>query len=116
MMHIDAYHFGTITVNGKDYDDDIVITASAVFPNWWRREGHEVSLFDIIEHLDPKPKRLIIGTGAHGVCEVLQELEDYCKRERINLMAIPTPEAVVEFNSLAEEEQGKTITALHLSC
>ena len=57
---------------------------------------------------------IIIGTGAQGCCRVLDEVTAFCKHQGIELLTLPTPEAVVEYNSL--EEKGSTIAFLHLTC
>jgi hypothetical protein len=113
-MHIDAYHFGHIVIDGVAYDDDVILTPGGVRKGWWRKEGHEVSLFDLADLLDPPPARLIVGTGAHGQCRVLEEVETFCRRRGIEILALPTPEAVVEYNSLADATT--TIAALHVTC
>lgn len=113
-MHIDSYKFGHIVIDGVPYDSDVIITSKGVHPHWWRQGGHDIALFDLVDRLDPTPRRLIIGTGAHGVCRVQKDVESFCRTEGIELIVIPTPEAVVEFNSL--EDQSGTVTALHLTC
>ena len=112
-MHIDAYHFGSIVIDGVTYDDDVLVTQRGVRKGWWRKAGHDVALFDLAEALDPPPSRIIIGTGAHGQCRVLSDIGAYCKRHGIELVIVPTPEAVVEFNALAD--QSTTVAALHLT-
>lgn len=111
---IDKYSFGHITIDGVDYENDVIIVPSGVKADWWRKRGHEVSVFDLAEALTPKPKLLIIGTGANGECEVLDEVEAMCRSLEIELIAVPTPEAVVEYNSLEEKENA--VCALHLTC
>jgi len=113
-MKIDKYGFGHIVIDGKEYKNDVIITPGGVRPEWWRKEGHEVSVFDLAEVLASKPKLLIVGTGASGMCRVLPEVEDYCRGQGIELIAVPTPEAVVEYNSL--EDKGSAVCALHLTC
>jgi hypothetical protein len=115
-MNIDAYSFGRIVIDDVAYDDDVIILPTEVRKGWWRTEGHEVALFDIADVLDPLPRRLIIGTGAAGRCEVLPEVESYCRSQEIELLVLPTPEAVVEYNALEDEEKEKTIAALHVTC
>lgn len=115
-MQITAYSFGRITIDGTEYDDDVVIAQGRVFPEWWRKEGHEVSVFDIVDRLDPLPARLIVGTGAAGACQVLKEVVDFCRMQRVELIALPTPEAVAEFNALSDAEQLQTVAAMHVSC
>jgi hypothetical protein len=113
-MNIDSYSFGHIKIDGKEYTNDIIITPSGVKPEWWRKEGHKVWVFDLAECLTQPPEMLIIGTGASGMCEVEAEVEHYCAQNNIELIAVPTPEAVVEYNSL--EDKSKTVAALHLTC
>jgi hypothetical protein len=113
-MNIDAYSFGRIKIDGIEYYDDVIITPLGVKPEWWRKHGHKISVFDLAELLMPAPERLIIGTGASGMCEVQDEVKSYCRLNSIELIAAPTPEAVVEYNSL--EDKSKTVVALHLTC
>ena len=113
-VKIDSYRFGHIVINGKAYTNDVIITPGGVRSNWWRKEGHEFSLFDLSDVLDPPPKRLILGTGSSGMCRVLPEVEDFCRKRGIELIARPTAEAVVEYNSL--DDTGSTVAALHLTC
>lgn len=113
-MNIDSYTFGKIVIDGKEYDDDVIILPQSVQAGWWRVEGHEVTMFDLADIVEHSPKRLIIGTGASGNCRVMAEVFDYCKKEKIELIVKPTPEAVVEYNGL--EDKGATVAALHLTC
>jgi hypothetical protein len=113
-VHIDTYSFGKIVIDGTAYDDDVIIAPDGVRSGWWRREAHEASLFDLAEALDPPPARLIVGTGSAGRCQVLDEVRAYCASQKIELLVLPTPEAVVEYNSL--EDAGSTVAALHLTC
>ena len=113
-MHIDSYKFGHIVIDGIDYDSDVIITPGGVFPEWLRVGGHNVALFDIAQHLNPAPRRLIIGTGANGVCKVQHDIEAFCRSKGIELIVKPTPEAVVELNSI--DDLSTTIAALHLTC
>ncbi len=113
-MKIESYSFGHIKIDGKEYHNDVIITPQGVKPEWWRKQGHKVSVFDLAECLTPSPERLIIGTGASGMCEVEAEVAHYCYQNGIEMIAVPTPEAVVEYNSL--EDKSKTVAAFHLTC
>jgi hypothetical protein len=112
--HIETYSFGHIRIDEIDYEHDVIITPEGITPHWWRKVGHEVSIFDLAEGLALRPRRLIIGTGAEGACRVLGEVEAYCAAQGIELIAVPTPEAVAEFNTL--EDSSQTVCALHLTC
>ena len=114
VVKIDSYRFGHISINGKAYTNDVIITPGGVRGNWWRKEGHEFSLSDLSDVLDPPPKRLILGTGSSGMCRVLPEVGAFCRKMGIELIAKPTAEAVVEYNAL--DDTSSTVAALHLTC
>jgi len=113
-MKIDSYAFGHIVIDGKEYRNDVIITPAGVRAEWWRQEGHKVKMFDLAHALTPKPARLIIGTGSSGMCEVADEVRSHCRARGIELIEVPTPEAVVEYNAL--EDKSDTVAALHLTC
>lgn len=113
-MHIDSYRFGQIVIDGVTYTEDVIITPKGVEGGWWRAEGHAISLFDLAHVLKETPRMLILGTGANGACRVLPEVEAYCRSQKIELVAAPTPEAVAEYNALQQKDG--VIVALHLTC
>ena len=41
-MKITHYEFGRISIEGKDYDSDVIISADGVQDQWWRKEGHNL--------------------------------------------------------------------------
>lgn len=113
-VHIDSYIFGQIVIDGVQYNEDVLILPGGVRDKWWRAKGHEFSVFDLSEAFNSHPKYLILGIGLSGQCQVLKEVEDYCRAMDIELIVKSTPEAVVEFNSL--EDTKSVAAALHLTC
>jgi hypothetical protein len=113
-MHIDSYSFGRMVIDGASYEDDVILLPSGVRPGWWRVQGHEVSMYDIANIFAAGPDRIIIGTGASGVCQVLDEVVAACHAQKIELIVKPTPEAVVEYNMLTD--RSRTACAFHLTC
>jgi hypothetical protein len=113
-VHIDSYSFGQIVIDGIPYSDDVMLTATEVKPGWWRRAGHEVSLADLAPLLDPEPRRLIVGTGASGMCRLRPEIEAFCRDRGIELVVMPTAKAVAAWNALADKSDAAA--ALHLTC
>jgi hypothetical protein len=65
-MKINSYSFGSITIDNKIYQKDIVVFPEKVRPNWIRIKGHSLKLADIKEIIDYNPDTLIIGTRAYG--------------------------------------------------
>ncbi|MFH1313567.1 MAG: MTH938/NDUFAF3 family protein [Candidatus Eisenbacteria bacterium] len=69
-MRIEAYDFGTITVDGRIFTKDLRIIAGKVVPDWWRIEGHMLLPPDIDDILTAEPEVLVIGTGDPGMMKV----------------------------------------------
>lgn len=60
-MNIGAYSFGSITINGETYAHDVLVFLERVKANWWRKEGHTLSIEDLDEVLSERPEFLIVG-------------------------------------------------------
>jgi hypothetical protein len=113
-MKIEAYDFGTITIDGKTYTHDLKIIGGEVIPNWWRKEGHNLLVEDMEDILDARPEVLIVGTGHDGLMRVSPGVEGKLAEAGIRLIASPTRQAVEEFNRLSDK--GNTAFAAHLTC
>ena len=113
-MVIDSYEFGRVIVNGKTFNQDLIIFPDKVRSGWWRKRGHELCLDDIKEVIEEKPDVLVVGTGDSGLVEILDEVKQKLKRESIELIAKRTKEACELYNRLSP--QRKIVAALHLTC
>ena len=112
---IEAYSFGSIKVKGRKYHRDIIVFPDKIRDNWWRKEGHTLSLEDIPDILEFKPEILVIGTGAMGVMKVPPEVREELEREGIRVVVERTSSAVNTFNRLLEEGK-RVVGAFHLTC
>jgi hypothetical protein len=65
-MMIDSYDFGRITINGRSYDQDLIIFPDKIKAGWWRKEGHRLQMEDLDDVLESEPEVLIVGTGYYG--------------------------------------------------
>ena len=77
MRQIDSYSFGNITVNGRQYDSDLIIYPDRIDSSWWRKKGHTLCLEDIRDAIEAQPDVLVIGTGNMGrmsVARLVREL------------------------------------------
>lgn len=112
---IENYGFGSMTVMGKKYRNDLKIIDNEIVGNWWRREGHALYAEDIDDILYSTAEVLVVGTGAYGGLKVTEEAARAIKGRGIELVAVPTKEAVTLFNTL--HGQGKRVAgAFHLTC
>lgn len=110
---INHYSFGSITIDGKEYSHDVIVSGPKV-KSWWRATSHEVNLNDIDPILEEKPKLIVFGTGASGVMEVLPETENYLEKQGIKVLIFRTAEAIKEFNRRSAE--AGVVGAFHLTC
>ncbi len=113
-MRIDDYVFGKIVIDGETYTSDVIVCPDRVISNWWREEGHELSVRDIHDVLRERPEILIVGTGSPGLMRVLPETRRKLEDEKIELIIKPTHEACAVFNELVSTR--KTVACLHLTC
>ncbi len=105
-MHIDSYEFGRIVVDGRAYNQDLILLPDGIQDSWWRQESHLLQIADIAEVLAAKPEVLIVGQGQPGKMQVDAALADYLKENRIELMAMPTAQACTTFNSFGGQKEG----------
>lgn len=113
-MRIDQYSFGKIVIDGRTYTSDVIIYPDRVVSNWWRKQGHELSIEDIDEVIREKPEILVVGTGSPGLLRVLPQTEARLRGEKIEFIAKPTDEACGIFNSLVFKR--RVVACLHLTC
>lgn len=114
-MKINNYSFGKIVIDGKLYTSDLIIFPNRVHSNWWREEGHLLSLGDIEEVLEYNPEYLVIGTGAYGMMKVSDKVRVEAEGRNIKVFILPTAEACNKFNELISTGK-KIVAALHLTC
>jgi hypothetical protein len=111
---IDAYDFGSITINGKRYTTDLIVFPNKINAEWWRKEGHSLHIADLQEVLEAKTEVLVVGTGYSGMMKVPHETRSYVESKGIELVVQKTAEACKTFNRLAESRT--VVAALHLTC
>lgn len=112
---IEDYQFGSMTISGQTYQNDLKIIEGRVLANWWRKEGHSVELIDIDDVLANKPDLLIVGMGKPGRMQVADSLRPVLVEAKIELIEEPTAEAVHTFNRLYKSGK-KVAAAFHLTC
>lgn len=112
--HIDSYNFGKIVIDGQAHSKDVILLPDRVIPNWWRIEGHKLSMSDLGDVMAAKPQGLIIGQGAFSRMQVPHQIESELRIRGIELIVLPTSEACQKYNQLSRD--GKFAAALHLTC
>jgi len=119
---IEEYKFGSITIDGKTYNQDVEVRWTGEVLKWWRRESHVIDVEDVKRAVEQNPETIIIGTGESGVARVTEEAQKEIKSRGIELIIDLTEEATKTFNIIKEEskeeegKQRKVIGLFHLTC
>jgi len=111
---IEAYRFGHIVIDGQSYSKDVIILPDQVLDGWWRKEGHSLHPDDLEAVFEAAPEVLVVGQGAYGRMQVADATERALQGAGIELVALPTQEAVEAYNSIRKERTAAA--ALHLTC
>jgi hypothetical protein len=110
---IDNYRFGAITINGKEYTSDLIITPDKIIPDWWRKESHYLSMEDLSDIDWTNLNSVIIGTGEPGKMRVAPSLVEHLEQNNIPFLIKRTSIAVKEFN---RSIHNKKLGIFHLTC
>jgi len=110
--------FGEIEIEGVRYTHDVVIDGGDVSKRskkpskrYRARYGHTPLSPD--ERIPWGGARLIVGTGAYGSLPVMPELEHEARRRGVELVAVPTEEAL----GLLRQAKAEDVRAiLHVTC
>ena len=117
-MNVRLLGFGSIEVDGREYDHDVVIEGGRVRKRTkkpskpYRTEyGHTPLSAD--EELPWGGSRLIIGTGVHGSLPIMPEVTQEAGRRQVDLTALPTEDAC---RLIAGLDSREVHAVLHVTC
>ena len=113
-IKIESYAFGRIVVDGRAYQADLILLPDRIVDGWWRQEGHVLHPADLDAVFDAHPDVLIVGQGAYGRMRVADETARALERAGIELIVLPTREAVERYKTLPAGR--RAAAALHLTC
>lgn len=116
---IDAVAFGSVTVEGETFENDLHIRANGKVrrrkKKWARRDygtSHIIGPRELKRALRGDPELLIIGAGFDGMVRLADEGRELLDKRGVAWRLLPTPEAVEAWN--AAEERRALI--LHVTC
>jgi len=115
-MKFQQFSFGQIRIDGIEYDYDVVIARGKVAKRKKKaskkfREAFGHTPLSLEEEIPWKCRRLVVGTG-EGALPVMDEVKREAKRRKVELLILPTEEAMELLNKGAE----KTNAILHVTC
>jgi hypothetical protein len=113
---IEAYSFGFIKIDGREFRKDLIILPDgSVHHPWWRRSGHRLTLADLEPVLAASPDSMVVGSGAYGRMKAAPGLEEELAGRGIEVEMLPTEQAVERFNTLVSSG-AMAVACLHLTC
>ena len=115
-MRFEDFSFGSIRIDGVTYEHDVVIDRG-----WVRKRKKKPSKkfraefghtpLSLEEKIPWRCRRLVVGTGT-GALPVMQEVKREAKRRRIELLILPTIQAI----EVLERDAADTNAVLHVTC
>jgi hypothetical protein len=117
-MKAQLVKFGSIEIDGRTYDHDVVIDHGEVRkrvkkPSKPQRAQYGHTPLSANEEIPWRGSRLIIGTGAYGSLPITPEVNQEAGRRGIELVAMPTAEAC---GLLADLDRRDVNAILHVTC
>ena len=115
-MRFEGFSFGSIRIDGVSYYHDVVIDRGQIRerkkkPSKRFRDSFGHTPLSLEEEIPWKCSRLVVGTGT-GALPVMDEVRHEARRRKVELIILPTEEAMELLNRRAEN----TNAILHVTC
>ena len=116
-MRFEGFWFGSLHIDGVSYHCDVVIDRGEVRKRKKKaskkfRQAFGHTPLSLEERIPWKCRRLVVGTGT-GALPVMKEVKAEAKRRKIELLILPTSEAI---EILKKGERAETNAILHVTC
>jgi hypothetical protein len=118
-MEIGGTTFGTITIDGKTYEHDVIIRLSGEVVKRKKKlskkyygTSHVLSKDEAKFVFERGCEQLILGSGQIGNVHLSPEAEAYFAKKGCEVLLQPTPEAIGVFN----RSHAKKIGLFHVTC
>jgi hypothetical protein len=115
-MHFGKFSFGSLQIDGRTYEQDVVIERGEIRkrkkrPSKRFRDEFGHTPLSVEEKIPWKCQRLVIGTGAYGRLPVMKEVQVEAERRHVELVVVPTNDAL-----RLMERESKANAILHVTC
>ena len=116
---IDKTKFGSITINGEEIENDVIIRLDGEVKKRKKKlskqvfgTSHIVSLEEAAHVYEEGADSLIFGTGQSGMAELSPEAANFFNKKGCQVKLLPTPEAIRAWNAA----EGAVIGLFHITC
>jgi len=116
-MRFEHFVFGSIRIDGRTYEHDVVIDLGAVRKRKKKasrplRATYGHTPLSTLEGIPWDCHRLVVGTGVQGALPIVPELSREAKRRGVELVVVPTADAI----ELLQRDGRDTNAVLHVTC
>jgi hypothetical protein len=118
-MKINGSKFGTVTIDRKTYDHDVIIRLSGAVEKRKKKlskkhygTSHVISKDEAKFVFEKGCDLLVIGTGHEGNVHLAPEARDFFKKKGCEVTLQKTPKAIKSFNRV----RGHKIGLIHVTC
>jgi hypothetical protein len=116
-MRFGRFAFGSIEVDGKTYEHDLVVDGGRVRkrkkgPSKPFRQQYGHTPLSLAENIPWDCHRLVVGSGADGALPVMDDVAEEAERRGVELVVLLTSEALEELSRAQED----TNAILHVTC
>ena len=116
---IDSTKFGSITINGKEYNNDVIIRLDNSIDKSKKKlskekygTSHIVSKKEAKYIFEDEAKYIIIGSGQYDTLKLSDEALDFFKSKKCKVFCKATPKALKVWN----ETSGPKVGMFHITC
>lgn len=114
-MKIESCTFGKVIIDGAAYTRDVIVFPDRIQKDWWRQEGHSLSVADLKTVFERKPACFIMGCGHSRVLKVPDATRQALAEAGIELIELDTKAACDELNQRFANNEDAAC-GLHLTC
>jgi hypothetical protein len=116
---IDKTKFGSITINGKKYEHDVILRLDGKVVKRKKKlskdifgTSHIISLAETEYVYEKGADRILVGTGQYGRVKLSEESAAFFQQKQCSVEMMPTPEAIQHWN----KAKGAIIGLFHITC
>ena len=116
-MQFEDFSFGSIKIDGKTYDHDVLIDRGGIRKREKKaskqfRNGFGHTPVSTEEKIPWKCRRLVVGTGVYNRLPVMDDVHREARRRKVELVLLPTSKAIELLNGGPKS----TNAILHVTC
>jgi hypothetical protein len=114
-VRIGSFKFGSITIDKKKYDHDVIVTWHGKVKPADFSERHLFGKEEMMELLFERPEVIVIGIGTESLVRVDPDVLEFAEQKNVQIIDRPTELAIDDFNELVRE--GRHVVAyMHITC